>query len=283
MEIAWLADFGSEGHPGGAQITNEIFIENSPEKFEIKVYHREDYAEFTPGEQDLIVLNDIHYLPDAKLTKIIDSCCYIKFEHAWQGLEELGRKFPDLYREATGNVFLSPLAEQTYRSHDLLPADESRVVCTPSPIESYFQVRVPVEQRRPPNVGVYTGEMSEHKLNGLLEWLETTEDFTVELYGFDTGYLSTVEDHPRCRYMGYCVHEDLPIVLNQYRNFVHFPRLEPFGRSIAEAYLCGCELISNNRVGFLSYEWDFEDYAQIRQRLVEKAPQNFWEKVESLL
>ncbi len=283
MKIAWLADFGSDEHPGGAQITNDIFIEKSPENFEIDTYYKKNFTDFSPGDYDLVVLNDVHHLPEDILSKIIDRGRYIKFEHAWQGVEELGNKFPELYKRSAGNIFLSPLARNFYRMNDILPEDSSKSVCANSPIEPFFQNIVPFEQRRPENICIYTGEIVKHKLARLLDWLDDNENFLVELYGFDTGYLSTIRKHPQCRYVGYCPHEVLPMVLNQYKYFVHFPRLEPFGRSTAEAYLCGCEIIANDRIGFLSYDWDFQDYQAVRKRLVEEAPQNFWSKVKEFM
>jgi glycosyltransferase involved in cell wall biosynthesis len=60
-------------------------------------------------------------------------------------------------------------------------------------------------------------------------------------------------------YLGELPYEDLPELYNRARRFVHLPQwYEPMGRTVIEASLCGCEVVTNERVGVTSFpnaEW----------------------------
>ena len=43
----------------------------------------------------------------------------------------------------------------------------------------------------------------------------------------------------------------------EFKNFIFLPQWpEPFGRVVAEAAMCGCEIIGNSNIGALSYKKD---------------------------
>ena len=75
---------------------------------------------------------------------------------------------------------------------------------------------------------------------------------------------------PRAREVDY---DDLPMLLAQYRMFVSLPTvIEPFGRTIAEAWAAGCELVTNRLVG--AVHWIENDPDAIRT-----AAADFWKIV----
>ncbi|MFP4687448.1 MAG: hypothetical protein ACLFN5_04980 [bacterium] len=282
MKLAWIADYDHTQHPGGAQLTNRIMLENAPLK--IDKFTHENIKKINLKKYDLLILNNVLSLPDKLLRNIIEHSNYIKYEHDWQGITDFKKKFPDIYKNSRLNIFLSPFALNVYSANGLLPAGEGNCVCVSSPIESFFDIKIPEKDRRPAGQAIYTGELVPHKVAGLIDWARGEgKDYTVELYGSDHGCLKEVRAVDNLRYMGRCQHKDLNMIYNQYRTFVHFPRAEPFGRTVAEAYLCGCKLLTNQRVGFLSYDWDYGDYGSIREKLCEKAPRLFWKHIESVL
>jgi glycosyltransferase involved in cell wall biosynthesis len=64
--------------------------------------------------------------------------------------------------------------------------------------------------------------------------------------------------------------EDIPRLLARYRTFVHLPRaLEPFGRSVVEAWAAGCELVINRKVG--ARYWIEE-----KPKALQTAAKDFW-------
>jgi glycosyltransferase involved in cell wall biosynthesis len=55
-------------------------------------------------------------------------------------------------------------------------------------------------------------------------------------------------------YLGEQPYEVLPQIMNRARIFAHLPEwYEPMGRAVVEATLCGCEVVTNERVGVTSY------------------------------
>jgi glycosyltransferase involved in cell wall biosynthesis len=64
------------------------------------------------------------------------------------------------------------------------------------------------------------------------------------------------------RHLGHLPYDEVPRYMNQARNFVFLPRWpEPQGRVVAEAALCGCNIIGNHKVGALSFGMDLADPA----------------------
>jgi len=80
-------------------------------------------------------------------------------------------------------------------------------------------------------------------------------------------------------HVGYVPHEEIPQWMNRAKNFVFLPRWpEPAGRVVAEAALCGCNLILNENVGITSFDCDLHD-----PKNFEKPEEELWEKIESSL
>jgi glycosyltransferase involved in cell wall biosynthesis len=81
------------------------------------------------------------------------------------------------------------------------------------------------------------------------------------------------------KHHGAIAYEEVPKLMNRAKNFVFLPRWpEPQGRVVIEAALCGCNLITNERVGACSFPFDISN------------PQNFinptqelWEQIEKVL
>jgi SAM-dependent methyltransferase len=79
-------------------------------------------------------------------------------------------------------------------------------------------------------------------------------------------------------YLGPLGQEELPALYNRARTFAHLPEwYEPMGRTVAEAALCGCELVTNERVGVLSY--DRRDWAD--PAVVATNASRFWADLEA--
>jgi len=80
-------------------------------------------------------------------------------------------------------------------------------------------------------------------------------------------------------YLGRVPHDELPEIYNRTKNFVHFPRCkEAFGRTVAEAALCGCNIIGNENVGALSFGKDLSDpsfYSDSKNSFLQMIKDNF--------
>jgi hypothetical protein len=70
--------------------------------------------------------------------------------------------------------------------------------------------------------------------------------------------------------------EMMPKILNRTQNYIHVPRWpEPFGLIVAEAALCGCNLVVNNMVGATSWNLDLKNPHAYDETL-----DNYWDELE---
>lgn len=80
-------------------------------------------------------------------------------------------------------------------------------------------------------------------------------------------------------YHGSVAYDHIPSLMNRAKNFVFLPRWpEPQGRVVIEAALCGCNLITNDRVGATSFPFDIsnpENFINPTQEL--------WEEIEKII
>lgn len=71
-------------------------------------------------------------------------------------------------------------------------------------------------------------------------------------------------------------HGELWRYYNRARHVVHLPEwLEPQGRSVVEGALCGCDLITNDNVGAMTFDFDIAD-----PRIIADAPDHLWRELE---
>jgi glycosyltransferase involved in cell wall biosynthesis len=71
----------------------------------------------------------------------------------------------------------------------------------------------------------------------------------------------------------------MPALLASAKRVAALPRWpEPQGRLVLEARLAGCEVVANNRVGALTFQYDATD-----PRLYDRAADEFWRRVESVV
>jgi glycosyltransferase involved in cell wall biosynthesis len=81
-------------------------------------------------------------------------------------------------------------------------------------------------------------------------------------------------------WLGPIANEKLPEIYNRARTFAHLPDwIEPMGRTVVEAALCGCELALNDRVGVTSYDvQDWRDPSRVGTNA-----SRFWSELEHAL
>src|SRR5690606_34920358 len=57
---------------------------------------------------------------------------------------------------------------------------------------------------------------------------------------------------------------------------------EPSGRLAAEAFLSGCEILSNDRIGTFSFDFYPDNFEKAKAEMLQ-APQNFWNAISEIL
>jgi glycosyltransferase involved in cell wall biosynthesis len=74
-------------------------------------------------------------------------------------------------------------------------------------------------------------------------------------------------------------HQEIANYYNRAKNFIHLPKWpEPLGRGVIEAALCGCNLILNENVGAMSFNFEINNPGEYRD-----SSKEFWEYIEAIL
>ncbi|WP_339832726.1 glycosyltransferase family 9 protein [uncultured Altibacter sp.] len=196
----------------------------------------------------------------------VRSCCHPDKFHL----------FRKLFAQAQFNVFQSP---KHFEAH-----------------EHFYGEAVAKKLIMPPTVDVAALQPSEEK-----------QDDTIPFFG-DVNYLkgghefvTYAEEHPETRFKVYgrnrlrrempqnmSFHDPIPNeevlnILGKTKRFFCKPVWpEPSGRLAAEAFLSGCEMIANDRVGTFSFDFFPKDKQQAAKEM-EQAPETFWKEVEAVL
>jgi glycosyltransferase involved in cell wall biosynthesis len=174
-----------------------------------------------------------------------------------------------LYKESALNVFLSPLHQRI--SESLLGGVG---------LASAYVLKPMIDTQRFANTGqerdieyLFVGVIGEAK--GLRAMRERFGNADIHLIGrCAPGIKLDFGNH-----LGHVPYDEVPLYMNRAKNFVFLPRWpEPQGRVVAEAALCGCNIIGNGNVGALSFNMDLSDpqnYAGVEDE--------FWVKLENLI
>lgn len=270
--ILWIADYTVKQNKGGAQQTNKVMIDYGRAKGH--------YIKTITGEEqvpdiekyDLIVLNNITKFSKEDIEKLIDSGKCVRYEHdLW-----VAKNYSDLYKKVRRTIFLSPLhrdevfklVNYKFENYDLVP----------SPIKpELFKIS---EVKKEANSVIIVGNLCKDKgVDDLISYAKnnTYLKFYAVGWGASVDELKEVEN---IEYVGELNQKDLVKYYQKCEYFYHRPNwVEPFGRTVIEAYLCGCSLLVNNNVGAISWDWDFSNYNEIKKNV--QSQNNFWKILEN--
>lgn len=174
-----------------------------------------------------------------------------------------------LYSRARVAIFNSPFQERIISNALDVPLPDIRILARP-PIDTgaFF----PTGARRDIDV-LYVGTISRAK--GYYNLLERFGEDRMTFVG-----PNSLGEPVRGAYLGALPHAALPAIYNRAITFAHLPEwFEPMGRTVVEAALCGCEIVTNERVGVTSYPRS----TWTDREVIRKHPDQFWDDVETAL
>lgn len=185
-------------------------------------------------------------------------------------------KYAPMFQNSVLNIFLSPLHKAAY---DHVYPKMSESICIPSPIE--VERFKPVGVPRQPNLVVGVNSLLPFKgINTVLSFAAQNPNKRFVFYGGKPDQPFSMP--PNATYMGMQPNEKLPEIYSGAEFFIHLPETpQPFERTVAEAYLCGCKLIVNPLVGATTYPW-WTDRESVRLNVGEAAKE-IWEELEARL
>lgn len=266
MKIFWLHDWRLKEYLGGAQITTAEMLLKAPS--EVEMVYPDTFSRRRIGGYPLI-LSNTGLFRKSDLKWIAETQKYIKYERdysfckrrhatAHDCLTECSDTlsfYTELFQNSILNIFLSPLHANVYLKY--MPLDRDKVHIQPSPI-NVDRFRCSKDKE---DFYLAVGESGWHKGIDLIE---------KELIGKNFVFIGGENK---------ISYDELPNWYKKAKYFIHKPRwIEPFGRTVAEAYCADCILLVNNKIGFLSYSWDYSDRGFVYDQL-KNAPRLFWNRV----
>lgn len=273
MRILWIADYSVKEHKGGAQQTNDVMIQAGR-----KLGH--SISLYTGGSlpksfdrYDIIILNNITKYEKAQIKALVDTGKCIRYEHDYWVAEN----YPELYKDIKHTIFLSPLHKTIAEEKVKYKINNSSLV--PSPIDSsLFQLG---EEKEKGTV-LWVGNICKEKgSDGFIEFVENNPNYSFYIAGWGAE-VEPIEDLDNVKFLGELELKDLVKEYQRCEYFYHRPLWnEPFGRSVIEAYLCGCNLLVSDNVGAISWDWDFSNYDLIQKKT--QSQSNFWKVVKNAI
>jgi glycosyltransferase involved in cell wall biosynthesis len=254
MKVGWLSDDST--YIGGAELTQAEFAATAPKGVGV-VEVAPDQLEVVRGCDVVCVFNSVTY--PAETTRALTGKRVVRYFN-----DVAPHGSPDLTRWLVGNatcVFTSPLhfgrfpwLNGTQPDHRLIPP--------PVDLER-FRSRQNAVERRTGAVAVGPWMNPGKSPHLAAEWAQNA-GVPIDFYG--AGPFAPLGSQP----LNY---EQVPDTLARYETFVHLPSvLEPFGRTVVEAWAAGCQVVVNRLVG--ARYWIEEDPDGL-----DTAARDFWELV----
>ncbi len=300
MKINFVSFLNPFRFHGGGELDNRMLLnEGLKQGLDIKFFHRVNnkYLNrfFCPPRStlhknpDLWILSDLFNVPEYKLKypkNFVEDIVYgQKYIHLDNAYVDICSKGPlpcggskqnclkgcsnklsyDLYKNSLLNVFLSPLHADTINSYFDNEFLGKTFIARPLVEPKHF-----FNQNRERDIDfIYVGTVSNYK-----GYQNVKKRFSGEKNFLFIGKNATGEKLFG-KHIEHIPNSELTDYLNRAKNFVHLPLWkEPMGRTVVEAALCGCNIISNTNTGASSFDFDLSNASEI-----EGAAVRFWEQM----
>lgn len=268
-KIAWVQDYSKNG---GAELSN-FHVVGVGEKlgFDIVGVSPNNSQSHIINESDLVIINNVFEF-DKKEMQDLYWCLFenrkkfIKYDHDMRELKRL-HKTRCLFERSEFNVFISPAHAKAYGKEHIdgvyfpLAIDVDKY--KGSGCKRGNEILVPTFRKGPNNHKKY---ITEHK----------RDKFIV----VDNNAMSALKN---VDIVGKQTQENMIKLYSRCKAVLHQPQVLWAGERVYfEALLCGCEVIVNNNVGHVSYDYNKIGTDYIIDKL-KHAPYQFWKMVENIL
>lgn len=250
MKVCWICD--DPGYLGGAELTMQEFRAAAPPDVS---------TDASPEDADVVVLGNVASCLDAEAIGWLERRPVVKYVHdMWPDGD---RELRDWLIQRARLIFTSPLHAKRFGplvAEQIPPAIPLKKFRPPRPIRRHADRRqgaVSIASWRGPGKGAQL----------VMEY--AAENGGVAVYG--PGPFLPVG--PDIDYGGELPPDQVAPALWRHETFVFLPSvIEPFGRSIVEAWAAGCRIVANGLVG--ATYWIAED-----PQALETAATDFWRVV----
>lgn len=274
-KVLWISDFSIKHNAGGAQRSDALLIAKGAELgHDILHFTLESNPSLLDQHYDHIICANIEGLSQ-RLPYLIDFLHghpnYSRLEHDMNRyLSQHNRH--KLFLGCKNTFFLTDYHYQLFKQRYGDFFVNVRIVSDPIDTSVFFDRNQPREDKT-----LYVGFM--HEFKGTFDFFDyvfsnPNEKFVVAAWGSPLfTHLATTT--PNVEFLGTVPYEKMPELYNKYKTFMYIPRIEePFCRSVGEAFLCGQELLVNQKIGCC------HEYNRVGKDAFtsgcNNAPTNFW-------
>lgn len=313
-----------KGNAGGAALTNIAIIQEGEKRghkidrifaYENRDNHAvyKDYLKYPIEKPDLLIISHIPKFKKKEfLSQIMNGCRYIRWDHAYDfcknGVSNMCenvcfnikcRKCEAAYNyglhsHAILSIFQSPLHQNIQQN--ILKYKSPNSFILPAPIDTEL-FRPNDNMKRDEKLYLIVGSVMKHKgIDNIIEFIDKKNDCKFVFIGNCKKYIDVLNKKPNITLIQNLDNYKLPEYYNIAKYYIHMPLWwEPSSRSTMEAILMGCELVINEKVGTMTYDFiqemkkpkngivkfTIEEREKIRS-IVKEAPTRMWEKIEEV-
>jgi len=296
---------------GGMEITQKELAVRVPDGIDVEfvsidaMSRMEDGTTATPEDllartkdrtdaADVVVFTNIARWSRDVIVSITEDVPYVKMEFDW-GFCKTHLKncendcaecvadgwYKEFLQGAERIFFTCPMQKDWYRKILGTVADNS--ILNPSWIDPDAWPNRGLE--RDPNMVMFHGNLFPHK--GPLELAQQAvlhpDMRFVIVGGGPAEVIRRLELVRNVHLLGQLDHDSLVALLNRATHWMMLSQWDDTGPMAAiEAYLCGAKMVRNDRLGYFSYPWDWNDPEAVRTEL-RKIPGRFWDEIQSIL
>lgn len=268
MRVVWVHDFNIKTYLGGAELSDQYWIDKGKE-LGIEVLEMTKDQPLIDG--DHYIISNFGRIDPNRLKIIQDTKPYSVVIHG----NVLPEPNPRFYAYANTVVFMSPAH---LKRCGKVAKNTQQQVSPPFIDDKIFRDK---GQERE-DAMLYIGAVLGHK--GIMETLTYLNKDKRGLHFFgpsdDHNLMEHIRKLPRAFYHGPIKPKEVPSLMNTYTTFAwYLNRKGSYGRTLIEALLCGMELkVNRKNFEIFSYDWDFSSRQSIVDNLNFEYNQ-FWHKI----
>jgi glycosyltransferase involved in cell wall biosynthesis len=274
--IAWIQDNAIDWKGGAEFSARQVMAVGEQCGFHIEMMTPAGFSSDVLANADLIVLNNLWHFSGEQMRAILAVLFerrvpYVKYEHDHRELTrpEFSRR---LFERAAANVFLSPLHRDNHREN--LGATGE---CIPLAIDVDAYRPAPGVERIP-GTALVCNVRTIKTWDRLKEYVSSHPEIM-----FSVLATNNVIQGKNVKMLPPAPPEKMPELYSAHEFLVHLPDAWCAGeRVVLEAALCGCKVVTNERVGHASWGWDLADAEPLRERLAD-APYEFWRLIDGIV
>lgn len=282
-KIVWIQDFKKIG---GAELSNQVVVNVGKSlSYNIDVMTPENFSQYILKNASLIILNNIFTFSYPQMCCILAACHeqkipYVKYDHDYRELGRIKFAIP-LFRHAKLCVFMSPA--QADRMCSVL--DIKKYVTLPLAIDGDVWKYKPGTRRRKDIVVNTSGKLQSKGMMNTKSFVDAHPEYKYVFYTEKNDIVKQLfVGNRNVELKDKVDNHELVAVYSGVGHLLHLPSEPcPGERTLIEASLCGCNIITNDNAGHNSWGWDWQkDRSKIRKE-VKEAPIEFWNYIQEIM